>query len=439
MPRPPPPGLTESSVKNVLAELRRDLDERFEEAHAALEALKETPEDAAAAMPLRKFFHSIAGLLPMLGYRELGFIAKTAEETLKVMEAQAAPGMVPLLDKSFVEVHALLLEATDGIQLPAVPLAQLPDPPLDLPTPGSPRGNATLLVVDDDAASAQMVRVALSNFGYRVVVCTAPSQVPALLEREEPELVILDVFMPTLDGFELCQRIRSMGRQNYIPILFLSATDAIEDRVKGLQVGGDDFLKKPFEQNELAARVHSHLKRVATMREMSLRDALTRAYNRRYFDERLRHEVHRSERNGAHLSLAMLDIDFFKSINDHYGHPAGDAVLVQTVQILGMEFRSTDVLSRYGGEEFALILLDTGLEAAHRTVARACSRVAITPMTLSMPDKQPLTLKLTLSGGVASFKPGEGHERLLDRADKALYAAKSAGRNRVVSDEGLAP
>src|SRR5207245_632741 len=182
-----------------------------------------------------------------------------------------------------------------------------------------------------------------------------------------------------------CRQVRAHLTHRYMPIVFLSAADAIEERVKGLSVGGDDFMRKPFEPMELVARVRSHLQRVATLREMSIRDALTRAYNRRYFDERLRHEVVRSHRTGAKFSLAMFDIDHFKEVNDLYGHVAGDAVLVQTAQLLGSQFRGHDVLSRYGGEEFALILADTHLETAFATVQRACRRVVSMPMSLSMP------------------------------------------------------
>ena len=199
-------------------------------------------------------------------------------------------------------------------------------------------------------------------------------------------------------------------------------------------MGGDDFLRKPFEAPELAARVRSHLSRVAVWQEMSLRDGLTRAYTRRYFDERLRQEVLRSRRSGTSLSLAMLDLDFFKRINDQHGHPVGDAVLVQVVGLLESQVRSSDLLARYGGEEFALILLDSQLEDAHRALTRACSRVAQAPLVIDLPGQPPLSLTVTLSGGMAALEPGEEPERLVSRADRALYAAKAAGRNRVLVD-----
>jgi diguanylate cyclase (GGDEF)-like protein len=139
------------------------------------------------------------------------------------------------------------------------------------------------------------------------------------------------------------------------------------------------------------------------------------------------------------MALVMLDIDHFKRINDEYGHPAGDAVLVQTVQALAGEFRQSDVLSRYGGEEFALMLLDTGGDAARTVVARACERLAKTPFELSMPDQPAFTVQVTLSAGVATLRPGEGREGLVGRADRALYAAKRAGRNRVESGDEAEP
>lgn len=434
--RRPTPGLSEEEVRLVLDRFLGDWALGEAEARAALQAAQGGKLDPATLAPLRRLFHNVSGLLPSLGWRELGFIAHQAEQLCAAAPGQ--PGLLATLGRSLEEVCGLVQEA--GGARAAEPARSEPAPAEKSATVGEEElSGQCVLVVDDDQASAELVSGCLGKRGYRVVTCTQPDQALAVLEREQPALTILDVMMPSVDGFELCRRIRARTAQKYMPILFLSAAGAVEERITGLTVGGDDFLAKPFSPEELFARVHGHLQRVATLREMSIRDALTRTFNRGYFDERLAQEAARSERYGNSFALAMLDIDFFKRVNDEHGHQAGDAVLVQTAQVLSAQFRKSDVVSRYGGEEFAVILLGASLERAAATVSRALGTLARTPFTLAMPEQPRLNLTLTLSAGVAGYTPGEAHQLLLSRADRALYAAKASGRNRVVVREAPGP
>jgi diguanylate cyclase (GGDEF)-like protein len=430
--RSPPAGLRPEDVAAVLAEARADFEERRVETERALAELPSGAIAEEQAVPLRRFFHSIAGLMPSLGYREIGFLARHSEELTALLPGQ--PALLRLLRANYDEVVALMREALDGTA-PSDRLLPAP-PPRDaaaLAETVAPLADAaaTILIVDDDPATLHLSRITLARLGYRVVTCDKPTEVLHALERERPDLIVLDIMMPLVDGFTVCKQVREVTTHRYTPILFLSSMTGLEERVRGLTLGADDYITKPFQPAELAARVRAHLQRVATLREMSVRDALTRAYNRGFFDERLRQEVKRCQRTGGAFSLAMLDIDFFKRINDTHGHQAGDAVLVHTAQVLGGQIRGSDVLSRYGGEEFALILIDADLQPAGRAVARNLMRFASTPALLSLPDRPLFEVSLTLSAGVACYRRGDAPETLLARSDRALYAAKTAGRNCV--------
>jgi diguanylate cyclase (GGDEF)-like protein len=426
-------GLSDEELRALLSQALLDVGAKEQ---AARRGLDELPAGGPPAMEsVRHYFHSIAGIFPALGLREQGYLARLSEDMVRQLPEQ--PALLEFVARNFEELCAELSElaaesaATEA--RPPTPMQTGAAVPSETAEVG--REGALVLVVDDDLASATLVRTCLVKEGFRVEICTQSERALEVMRTEHPDLVILDVFMPSVDGFELCRRIRAQTSQRYTPILFLSGTHALEERVRGLSVGGDDFLQKPFRPAELAARVRSHLQRVSALREMSIRDALTRAYNRGYFDERLRLEVRRAERTGNPLALAIFDIDHFKRVNDGHGHPAGDAVLEQVAQLLAQQFRGSDTFARYGGEEFALILPETLASRALATVTRACERVASVHMTLQLPEQAAFELQLTLSAGVAGFRAGEPPPNFIARADQALYAAKDAGRNRVVCAE----
>ena len=418
------------------AELAAILLEAASEVRGGLPAAREVlaaggPVEAGGLLPLRRLFHNVAGVMPSLGLRELGFLGRTGEALVRLLPDH--PALRPLGEELLNEVAALVFELHE---------TPLPPPgPAPVAAAPAPEHEAarTVLVVDDDPASTLQVQVALASLGLRVIVCNSSEKAIALLDEEQPDLAILDVLMPGVDGFELCRRIRLRSTQRYMPILFLSAATATEERVRGLSVGGDDFLPKPFAPQELRARVQTHLQRVATMRELSIRDALTHVYNRGYFDERLAYETRRSRRAQSPFTLVMLDIDHFKKVNDRYGHQAGDAALIHCSQLLSAQFRGTDLIFRYGGEEFAVILVGTEGEAARLTVERACAAVARAPVRYAAESTAPVEILLTLSAGLSTSRDADSPEGLIGRADRALFAAKDGGRNRVCADEPTEP
>jgi diguanylate cyclase (GGDEF)-like protein len=396
----------------------RELAEGHVVARQALEKL-----DADALQALRGVFHKIAGTAEAVNLGLLGRLAAVCEATLDALIDGSAR-----LSKRH---ERILREGVEGI---GSLLASEPEPPAppaeaDLPPSGeTPR----ILVVDDDPVSSRLVEGVLKAAGISSMLCGDPAKAFDLAVQENPDLIILDVAMPGMDGFRLCQRLRAHSGLQLTPVIFVTRKGNVEQRVRGLQVGGNDYLAKPFDAEELVARVRSHLQRLSGLRELALRDGLTGCYNNQYFKRRLEQELSRADRHHGTVAVAMIDIDHFKRINDGYGHPAGDAVLAQLASILIAAVRSHDVVARYGGEEFGIILVEAGPGEAELVSNRLRERVQLRRFEVpASHGEQPRTASCTLSLGIASFRKGDTAASLLQRADTALYAAKRAGRNRV--------
>jgi len=253
-----------------------------------------------------------------------------------------------------------------------------------------------------------------------------------------PEVILLDIELGGVDGFQVLSKLKSDADTRNIAVIFISAFSEPADRVRGLDLGAVDFITKPFEVNELTARVRSTLRLQAAMKMLAVKaqiDGLTGLWNRKYFDARLDAEFSEARRYGRPLSLIITDIDKFKSINDGYGHPFGDAVLEEFAHILATG-RASDVTCRYGGEEFGIILPNTALEAAHEVAERLRDTLATRKWSRHE------DLKITASFGVAdvSCVPAAAPPKVLvEASDKVLYAAKHNGRNRVEVASSLEP
>lgn len=308
-------------------------------------------------------------------------------------------------------------------------------------------GQSKVLVVDDIQLNRKLQKTYLEAEGYEVVL--APDGIEALkqIEEESPDLVLLDIMMPKMNGFQVCRRIKSDDRTRFIPVIMVTALNELEDKIKGIDAGADDFISKPFHKLELLARVKSLLRIKhlhdeleikireleavqGQLRQLAITDGLTELYNYRFFKEQLYLEISRAKRHNINVSIAMIDIDYFKNYNDTNGHPAGDVVLKDIAQLLHGNIRSIDIAARYGGEEFALILVETDKDAATFVANKIKSLVE--QHRFQHEETQP-NGKLTISMGVATF-PGDATtpEDLVSLADKRLYHAKKNGRNRVV-------
>ncbi|MEW6363650.1 MAG: response regulator [Acidobacteriota bacterium] len=290
-----------------------------------------------------------------------------------------------------------------------------------------------LLIVDD---SPESIRILAEEFRETCEVLVATGGETALDRASAdvlPDLILLDILMPGMDGYETCRRLKANPRTQHIPIVFITAQDAEEDELRGLESGAVDYISKPFSLPLVRARVRTHLdlKRKSDILAMlSARDGLTGIPNRRQFDESLNVEWQRAVRGQYWLALAMVDIDHFKAFNDRYGHLAGDCCLRRVAQVLGSSvLRASDLVARYGGEEFAAVLpqVDTaGASAVAETMLSRVRELGIRHERSSVADV------VTISIGVSCVVP-ELHSSpsiLIDAADRQLYLAKEHGRNR---------
>ncbi len=306
--------------------------------------------------------------------------------------------------------------------------------------------NARILIVDDHEDNIELLRARLEAWGYRTDCAMDGASALRAVYEAAPDLILLDVMMPEIDGIEVARRIKADASLPFIPIIMQTALDSIEHKVEGLDAGADDYITKPIHFSELQARVRSLLRikalqekvanRERELSEMNDRlllisrtDGLTGLANRRHIEERLHEMWEHAVRLNEPLACVMCDIDKFKSVNDTYGHQAGDAVLKQFADVLKNEAREIDRVGRYGGEEFIVLLPGTVLDAAVTFAERVRSAVEARTFTFDGG-----TLLRTVSCGVAAFPHPrvQAHEGLIKAADGALYVAKETGRNKVV-------
>jgi len=293
-----------------------------------------------------------------------------------------------------------------------------------------------ILLVDDDLAMRRLLGTHLELAGYSVRTAASGDEALAAIEEECPDIIITDWEMPGMNGLELCRQIRSQDLPHYVYILFLTVRAAHKEMVEGLHAGADDFVTKPVQRDELLARLHAGARVVELERrlgQMACTDSLTGLYTQRVFYDLLEKEWHRTIRHGLPLSCVMVDVDFFKRVNDVYGHPAGDAVLKQVAAILSDECRASDTLCRYGGEEFCVILPETPEWGAVQWAQRVRERIG--SHIVSWEEK---SVRVTASFGVAQrCDDTRSAAQLVDLADQALLCAKRAGRDRVVAYQEL--
>ena len=291
-----------------------------------------------------------------------------------------------------------------------------------------------VLVADDDAINREVLGDLLKP-EYTVLLARNGAQTLERAARHLPDLILLDVMMPDMDGYEVLRRLRADPQTAHISVIFISGLDRPEDEASGLKMGASDYIVKPFNATVVMARVALHLQ-VVRQRRMLERlaniDGLTELANRRRFDEIFAIEWQRARRNHTPLSLAVLDIDAFKQYNDRYGHPAGDRALRSVARVAyGAMRRPADLAARYGGEELVLLMPDT--DAANAAALMEELRAAVVNLQIAH-EASSVAPMLSASIGGATLVP-DGAElqfELFDAADAALYRAKQAGRNRVV-------
>ncbi|RFA39012.1 diguanylate cyclase [Alkalilimnicola ehrlichii] len=283
-----------------------------------------------------------------------------------------------------------------------------------------------IIIVEDSATQATYFSTLLSKAGMVPTVVSDPMDLLDVLAENAADLVLMDMYMPGCNGMELARVIRQFPRFASIPIVYLSAETEIDRQLDAMSLGGDDFLTKPINPAHLIRSVAIRAERARNLRTFMLTDNLTGLLNHTRIKEQLHSEVARAARHGTTLAFAMLDIDHFKSVNDTYGHHVGDRVIKTLARVLKQRLRKTDYIGRYGGEEFAVILVDADEREA---------RSILDEIRVSFSKIRQFTsgggFVATFSGGVASFPGAKDAVSLALEADKALYVAKKAGRNRI--------
>lgn len=297
----------------------------------------------------------------------------------------------------------------------------------------------TVLIVDDMPLNIQVLANTLKD-ECKILVATSGNEALDIANGVlKPDLILLDVMMPNIDGYEVCRQLKGDAQTKDIPIIFVTAKGEVEDEEQGLTLGAVDYISKPFNLAIVRARVRTHLAlklKSDLLSKLTREDQLTGVANRRGFDEALERECRRCQREGLPLSLLMIDIDFFKQYNDELGHWAGDECLKKVSSILreGVH-RSSDLVARYGGEEFSVMLPDTDKLAAINVAEQLRKNVLQLGLLHHVNGE---LCEVSVSVGVGTLLPEDMRqncqEYLVDLADKNLYSAKAAGRNRVVAD-----
>jgi diguanylate cyclase (GGDEF)-like protein len=299
-------------------------------------------------------------------------------------------------------------------------------------------GRRCVLVVDDVLANIHVLGEGLMA-DYDVTVATNGRQALEMAASgPAPDLILLDILMPGMDGYEVCRRLKEDPATSHIPVIFITAKSEEQDETRGLAVGAVDYITKPFSMPIVKARVRTHLelkRHRDTLERLSLVDGLTGVPNRRHFDSFIEMAWRQGARASSPLSLLMIDIDYFKGFNDRYGHLAGDDCLRRVARALADNLhRPLDFVARYGGEEFACIVPQTRAAGA----LHIGELLRATETSLNIPhDMSPAADCVTVSVGIATLVPNRelSPSALIQAADRAVYRAKAGGRNRVASEE----
>ncbi len=303
-----------------------------------------------------------------------------------------------------------------------------------------------ILIADDSPTARKHIKDLLNSLNFKIVEAEDGEKALEAIEKENPDLILLDLSMPKLNGFEVLERISQRLKKEFLPVVVITGDERKDVIEKAFDLGAVDFIVKPPSEVELKSRINAHLRTknyyeevvrskkklemlMKELKIMSITDPLTGLYNRLFFNERLKEEYERAKRLKIPFSLLMIDIDHFKRVNDTYGHDVGDKVLVETARTIRENVRRIDIVSRYGGEEFTVILLRTVKEDCIRAAERLRS-VVEKKVIQTDGSKMSITISIgcTTFSGYEDVKP----EDLLKRSDEALYKAKNAGRNRVV-------
>lgn len=286
----------------------------------------------------------------------------------------------------------------------------------------------TILIVDDSVVNLNILENILDD--YDVIVAINGETALSILEAEEVNLILLDIVMPIMDGYDVCRHLKNNDKTKNIPVIFSTSKTDEDSIAKAFDFGGSDYVTKPFKPKELLARVKTQFKiqkMEKELRLLSLIDSMTKLYNRRYFSRISEHAINLARREEQELSIIMMDIDDFKNINDTYGHQVGDDVIVTVANTLMSIQRKSDIVCRYGGEEFVMLLPSTSLENTKFVAENIRKEMA--SINIKLPFNKSISFTISLGLSTVHMEDETSIETSLKRADDALYYAKKNGKN----------
>nr|WP_280875151.1 MULTISPECIES: diguanylate cyclase [unclassified Paenibacillus] len=386
----------------------------------------------------RRFYrlvHTLKGSAPMFGFTRIGAIAGKLTKHWDWAEQEDGMALLPGMRQHYracvTASLPLVLELGQEADIYSREL-ELDEHQERLQHIVSPPQGERLLVIDDDPALRSYLVRRLRLDGYEVDDAADLNTAKRLLRERSYHLVMLDLMMHPNSGYELFEFLKGDPNLKWLPLIVLSGRNEVHDKVRCFYLGADDYVMKPFEYEELRARIYSLLQRTKSFEQMAFRDPLTGVYNRRFFDHQIHVELQRVGRYPAPISLVFIDIDRFKSINDTFGHSVGDLVLQGLAHLLQNNLRSTDLLFRLGGEEFVIVLPNTSGIDALKTMDSILAQIRLEPVA----QNEGQSFYITFSAGVCEWEPGVSVEEWIAAADEGMYKAKQNGRNQIVLQSG---
>lgn len=374
-----------------------------------------------------RFFHSLNGTAGTLGFNELAEIGKITEENLKLFTEKRES--IDKVIKGDIEKSIYRVKN----QMSFIRDENLEKSTLRIIENELTYDSGKILLIDDDIVTLKLLESTFTSEGYTVYVCDDSVSAMDIIETSKPDIILLDIMMPKCDGYELLEKIRANSKYSDISIAFISAMDSMNDKLKGLKAGVDDYITKPFAIEEIVLRVEMILRRANKFKEKLRRDTLTGAYSRYCLNEKIGSAFEEFKIDKSIFSIAFLDIDLFKKINDNYGHNTGDFILTEFAAYLCKNLRNSDYVFRYGGEEFIILFENTDEKQAFEVIERI--REKFSRESFDYNNKQ---INITFSAGIVQVNDCIMNvQQLLKLADEAMYLSKKSGRNKVTSVSNL--
>jgi diguanylate cyclase (GGDEF)-like protein len=398
-----------------------------------LQQLEDSHVDFARAQQIYRLAYSLKGSAAVFGLIRIGHIADNLVNEWEWVNAVEGLHLESQIKSSIKGSLLLITQLIEEYEISKKMIENERDVTITAIQESAHTGSRILVVEDDEALRSNLVK-GLQSDGYEVDGVHNNDNAKLKLYENKYDLILLNLRMYPQSGYDLFYFLKEDPTLKWLPLIVLSGETDLQDKVRCLQMGADDYLTKPFQYEELAARIYSLLRRTKIFAKMAFRDPLTGIFNRRYFDNQMQLELKRIVRFPAPISLAFIDIDRFKHVNDTFGHSIGDLVLQAMAHTLQENVRSTDLVARFGGEEFVIIFPNTTGYQAAALIQAILNKIRRSPIT----EHEGQAFNITFSAGLAQWQPGSDVQKWIQTADETMYKAKEQGRNRcLVYDQSM--